>query len=57
MENTTSTDIMLYVTGIAMMIAALMTMLPKPSSETGFYAMVYKVLNLIAMNFGKASNK
>ena len=55
--STSGTDIMLYVTGGAMMVAAIMTMLPKPASETGVYAAIYKVLNIIAMNFGKASNK
>lgn len=52
-----SSDAMLYVTGVAMIIAALMTMLPKPEKETGVYFWVYKVLNLIAMNFGQAKNK
>lgn len=52
-----SSDIMLYVSGCAMIIAAIMTMLPKPKTETGVYAAVYKVLNIIAMNFGNAANK
>lgn len=56
-QQIASTDIMLYVTGCSMIIAALMTMLPKPKTETGIYAAVYKVLNIIAMNFGKAANK
>lgn len=51
-----SPEVLVYVTGGAMIIAAIMTMLPKPESETGVYAVVYKVLNFVAMNFGKAKN-
>lgn len=54
---TSGTDIMLYVTGVAMIVAALMTMLPKPATESGVYYYIYKLLNMIAMNFGKAANK
>jgi len=54
--TTSGTDIMLYVTGVAMVIAAMMTMLPKPATESGVYYYVYKLLNMIAMNFGKAKN-
>lgn len=52
-----SNETLVYITGGAMMVAALMTMLPKPENETGVYFYIYKVLNFIAMNFGKASNK
>jgi len=55
--TTSGTDIMFYVTGVAMVIAALMTMLPKPTTESGVYYYIYKLLNMIAMNFGKAANK
>ena len=51
------TNIMLYVTGTAMVIAALMTMLPKPATESGVYFYIYKLLNMVAMNFGNAANK
>ncbi len=54
--QTNSSDIMLYVTGGAMAVAAIMTMLPKPATESGVYYYFYKVLNMIAMNFGKAKN-
>lgn len=54
--TTSDTDIMLYVTGTAMVIAALMTMLPKPATESGVYYYIYKLLNMIAMNFGQAKN-
>jgi Mg2+/citrate symporter len=49
-------DVLAYITAAISIVAIIMTVMPKPASDTGFYAVVYKALNFVAMNFGKAKN-
>ena len=41
---------------IVAVVAAVMPFLPVPTSERGVYAIVYRVLNILAQNYGNAKN-
>ena len=45
-----------YLTAAVAVCATLATVLPKPAVATGVYATVYRAVNYIAFNFGKARN-
>jgi hypothetical protein len=45
-----------YIFAAGGVAGAIATVLPKPTATTGWYPAVYKVVNFVGLNFGRAKN-